>query len=64
MFFLFFGFGLMSGPGVTPVLALAVGAIAVGSAILMILDLSNPYAGVFRASPAPLEQVLAVMGKE
>ena len=30
----------------------------------MILDLSRPYTGLFRASPAPLEQVLAVMGKE
>ena len=42
---------------------LAVGAIAVASAVLLILDLSNPYRGVFRASPAPLEQVLALMGK-
>jgi len=64
VFFLFLGFGLMSQRGVTPVVALAVGAIAIGSAVLMILELSNPYSGVFRASAAPLEQVLAVMGKE
>ena len=64
VFFLFCGFGLMSRSGVMPVLALAVGAIAVASAVLLILDLSNPYSGVFRASAAPLEQVLAVMGKE
>jgi hypothetical protein len=30
----------------------------------MILGLSSPYSGIFRASSAPLEQVLAVMGKE
>jgi len=30
----------------------------------LILDLSNPYSGLFRTSPAPLEQSLAVMGKE
>jgi hypothetical protein len=30
----------------------------------MILDLSSPYSGTFRASPTPLKQVLAVMGKE
>jgi hypothetical protein len=30
----------------------------------LILDLSNPYSGAFRASPAPLEQALSVMGKE
>jgi hypothetical protein len=41
-----------------------VGAIAVASAIYLILDLSDPYSGLFRISSAPLEQVLAVMGKE
>ena len=46
------------------VVSLAVGAVAVATAVLLILDLSNPYSGVFRASAAPLEQVLAVMGKE
>ncbi len=61
---LFCGFGLTSRGTVTSVIALAVGAIAVASAVLLILDLSNPYSGVFRASPAPLEQALAVMGKE
>ncbi len=54
----------MSRGAVMSVLALAVGAAAVASAVLLILDLSNPYSGVFRASAAPLEQVLAVMGKE
>ena len=61
---LFCGFGLTSRGTVTSVVALAVGAIAVASAVLLILDLSNPYSGLFRASPAPLEQALAVMGKE
>jgi hypothetical protein len=64
VFFLFCGFGLMSRSGVMPVIVLAVGAIAVATAVLLILDLSSPYLGAFRASPAPLEQVLAVMGKE
>jgi hypothetical protein len=64
VFFLFCGFGLMSKGGAVPVVALAVGAIAVATAVLLILDLSNPYLGAFRVSPAPLEQVLAVMGKE
>ena len=40
------------------------GAIAVASAFYLILDLSRPYSGLFRVSPEPLEQVLAVMGKE
>jgi hypothetical protein len=42
VFFLFCGFGLMSKVGPMPVIALAVAAIAVGSAVLLILDLSNP----------------------
>jgi hypothetical protein len=61
---LFCGFGLTSRGTLTSVIALAVGSIAVASAVLLILDLSNPYSGLFRASPAPLEQALAVMGKE
>ncbi len=62
--FLFLGYGLMSKGSPTAVLGVLVGAFAVASAFLMILDLSSPYSGVFRASSAPLEQVLAVMGKE
>lgn len=61
---LFCGFGLTSRGTVTSVIALAVGSIAVASAVLLILELSTPYAGLFRASSAPLEQALAVMGKE
>ena len=61
---LFCGFGLMARATVTSVIALVVGAVAVASAVLLILDLSDPYTGVFRASSAPLEQALAVMGKE
>lgn len=61
---LFCGFGLTARATVTSVLALVVGAVAVASAVLLILDLSDPYAGVFRASSAPLQQALAVMGKE
>ena len=61
---LFCGFGLMSRGTVTSVITLAIGSIAVASAVLLILDLSNPYSGLFRASPAPFEQALAVMGKE
>jgi hypothetical protein len=62
--FLFCGFGLMSKGNAMSVAAGAVGALAISSAVYLILDLSDPYSGIFRASPAPLEQVLAVMGKE
>jgi hypothetical protein len=62
--FLFCGFGLMSKAHAMSLVAIFVGACAAASVVLMILDLSSPYSGVFRASPAPLKQVLAVMGKE
>ncbi len=62
--FLFFGYGLISGGNATSFVAVAVGALAVASAAYLILDLSSPYSGIFRASSAPLEQVQAVMGKE
>jgi ABC-type anion transport system duplicated permease subunit len=61
---LFLGYGLMSKGSVTTVLGVLIGSAAVASAFYMILELSSPYSGAFRASPAPLEQVLAVMGKE
>ena len=61
---LFCGFGLMSRGHAMSMVAIFVGACAAASAIYMILGLSSPYSGIFRASSAPLEQVLAVMGKE
>lgn len=61
---LFCGFGLMSKGHTMSVVCVLVGAIAVASAVYLILDLSSPYSGVFRASSEPLEQVLAIMGKE
>ena len=64
VFFLFCGFGLMSRGGAMPVIGVAVGAVAVASRRPVDSRLSNPYSGRFRASAAPLEQVLAVMGKE
>lgn len=61
---IFCGFGLTSKGHPMSVVGVFVGACAAASAVWMILDLSSPYSGVFQASPAPLEQVLAVMGKE
>jgi hypothetical protein len=47
-----------------PLLAVAVGALAIASAAYRILHLSTPYPGIFCVSSTPLEQVLAIMGKE
>ena len=61
---LFFGYGLLSGGNVASFVVLAVGALAVASAAYLILALSGPYAGLFRVSSAPLDQVLAVISKK
>lgn len=61
---IFVGFGLTSKGNPTSIVVAIVGALAVASAFHLILDLSQPYTGVFRASPAPLVHVLATIGKE
>ena len=61
---LFCGFGLMSRGNPMSIVVLAFGAFAITSAVYVILDLSSPYSGIFRASPAPLQQVLAYMNQE
>jgi hypothetical protein len=62
-FFLFCGFGLLSRLNATTLGALAFGAFAVGSAIFLILELSQPYTGLFRISPAALEQTIDAISK-
>jgi hypothetical protein len=61
--FLFCGFGVLSGANPTTIGALAAGAISVASAMYLILNLSQPYTGDFRVSPAALEQALEALGK-
>jgi hypothetical protein len=56
--FLFCGFGLMSRSNPMAYAALAVGAAAVSTAVYLIVDLSDPYSGLFQASSAPIERVL------
>ena len=47
------GFRLTSRGAVASVVPLAVGSIAIASAVLLILDLSDPYSGGVRASSTP-----------
>jgi len=61
---LFCANGLMSRASPTTFVVFALGGLAIASAVYVILDLSSPYSGFFRASPAPLERVLAQMGKD
>ena len=59
--FLFCGFGLLSRINATTVTALGVGAFGVASAIFLILELTEPYTGLFRIPPAALEQTIAAL---
>jgi hypothetical protein len=60
---LFFGFGMLSRITATTLAAMALGAFAVASAIFLILELSEPYSGLFRISPAALEQTIAALDR-
>lgn len=60
---LFFGFGLRSRFSATTVTALGFGAFAIASAIFLILDLSEPYTGLFRVPPAALLQTIEALNR-
>jgi hypothetical protein len=59
---LFFGFGVVSGLNTTSLGALAFGAFAVASAIFLILELNQPFSGLFRIPGASIEQTLEALG--
>jgi hypothetical protein len=59
---LFLGDGLAAPPNAITVLAHLAGAIAIGSAIFLILELSTPYTGLIRLSPTGLDRMLEVLG--
>lgn len=59
---LFFGFGLLSEVCVTTLAAMGTGSVVLGGAIFLILDLSQPYTGMIRISPAALEQAIKLVG--
>ena len=59
---LFFGYGLLAGINVLAAVVAALGAAAVASAIMMILELSDPYSGLFRMRDAVFEVITAAVG--
>jgi hypothetical protein len=60
---LFLGNGLVAAPGAVTVLAHLAGALAIASAIFLILELSQPYSGVIRLKPGGLDRLLKVLGE-
>ena len=60
---LFFATGLFAQSGPLVISALTFGAICVAFAIFLILELGLPYTGIFRVSPAALQEVIANIDK-
>ena len=60
---LFCGFGLLSRLNATTVASVAFGAFAVGSALFLILELSQPFTGVFRVPSGAFDQMLTILDK-
>ena len=58
----FVGFGLFAPSNTTVVATLALSALAVSSAIFIILEMYSPFSGVLRISPAPILEALRQMG--
>ena len=59
---LFLGNGLVAAPNAVSVLAHLAGAISIGIAIFLILELSSHYTGLIRLSPAGIDRVLEILG--
>jgi hypothetical protein len=59
---LFCGYGLVSPVNATVVTALALGAVAVASAIFIIIELSEPYSGMFKLPPGAMIETIQALG--
>jgi hypothetical protein len=60
---LFFGFGICARFNVTVAVALLAGSASVAAAIVLILQMNQPYSGWMGLSSAPLQDSLAQMGR-
>lgn len=60
---LFAGYGVLARLNGTAILAAIIGAFAVGSAIFLILELNQPFTGLFRIPGSSMEQALSVLNK-
>jgi hypothetical protein len=61
---LFCGYGLLAKRHLMSYITLTVGALAIASALEVIIDLSDPYSGLFQVSPHPLTEVLKAISAE
>ena len=60
---LFFGYGLLSDVDALTIVLAALGAICVASAVFLILELSDPYSGLFRMPHEGFDGIVRVLTK-
>jgi hypothetical protein len=60
---LFLGNGLVAATNTVSVLAHLAGAVSIGIAIFLILELSHPYTGLIRLSPEGIDRVLEILSQ-
>ncbi len=60
---LFFGIGLFAKSNGVVIAALAFGAVSIAFAIFLIFELGEPYTGVFKVSPAALQQTIQYLDR-
>jgi hypothetical protein len=60
---LFFGYGLLSDVDALTIVLAALGAICVASAVFLILELSDPYSGLFRMPREGFDGLVRVLTK-
>jgi hypothetical protein len=60
---LFFGYGLLSDVDALAIVLAALGAICVASAVFLILELSDPYSGLFRMPHEGFDGIVRVLTK-
>jgi hypothetical protein len=60
---LFMSYGLLGAFNAVSVVAVALGSIAVASAVFVVLEFSQPYSGLFRISPVGVDDLIAALGR-
>jgi hypothetical protein len=60
---IFVSFGLFAPTNLTVIASLGVAALSVSAAVLLILEMYQPFTGFIQISPAPLNAALAAMGQ-
>jgi hypothetical protein len=60
---LFLGNGLVAAPNAVSVLAHFAGAVSIGIAVFLILELSHPYTGLIRLSPTGIDRVIKILSE-